>query len=186
MHGLGVHVAVIRENEVLLTRRRDYEVWGLPSGEIELGETPAQAAVREVYEETGLNVRLTRLVGLYTIPQRTSWNSTNAVFAAEIIGGKLETITDETIDARFFKRQNLPDELIWWERQRLEDALMGIGGSSVWTQDAPMPAGSPSRLELYQRRDESGLPPADFFKSLFPKGPETSDLEGKIGKAFDS
>src|SRR5579859_1537254 len=127
MHGIGVHVAVIRGDEVLLIQREDFEVWGLPSGEIESGETPAQAAVREVYEETGLRVRLTRLVGLYTIPRMTTGNSTNAVFAAEIIGGSLETRTDETLDARFFTQGQLPEQLIWWHRQRIVDALTGIG-----------------------------------------------------------
>src|SRR5579864_3929425 len=157
MHGMGVHVAVIRGDEALLIQREDFEVWSLPSGEIEPGETPAQAAVREVYEETGLQVRLTRLVGLYTIPRMIAGNCTNAVFAAEIIGGKLETKTDETLDARFFTQQQLPDQLIWWERQRIVDALLGIGGSAVWTQDAPLLGEHLSREDLYRRRDESGL-----------------------------
>src|SRR5436190_998514 len=107
MHGLGVHVAVIRRDEVLLVQREDFEVWGLPGGEIEPGETPAQAAVREVYEETGLNVRLTRLVGLYTKPQWIAANTSTAVFAAEVIGGDLRADTTETLSCGFYARDKM-------------------------------------------------------------------------------
>ncbi|MEQ8674467.1 MAG: NUDIX domain-containing protein [Aggregatilineales bacterium] len=176
MHGIGVHVAVIRENEVLLIQRKDFEVWGLPSGEIEAGETPAQAAIRETLEETGLTVQLTRLVGLYTIPQMPLGNKTNAVFAAEIVSGRLENTTDETLNAAFFTLEALPESLIWWSRQRIIDALTGIGGSAVRTQNVHMPAGNLSRQELYRQRDDSGLSPVDFFQNTFPKESETTDI----------
>ena len=180
MHGLGVHVAVIHDDQVLLIQREDFEVWGLPGGEIDASETPAQAAVREVYEETGLEVHLTRLVGLYTKPQWTSVSTTIAVFAAEIVGGALRTDTAETVNAGFFAKDNLPEQLIWWSRQEVEDALNGIGGSAVWMQDVPWPAGNlSSRWELYRMRDESGLSPSEFFSRVFTKGPETVDVEGK-------
>ncbi len=179
MHGLGVHVAVIRNSEILLIKREDFEVWALPGGEIEVGETPAQAAVREVYEETGFNVHLTRFVGLYTKPQWTTANTTTAVFAAEIIGGELLTATDETLSSGFFTLEKLPEDIIWWSRREAEDALNGIGGSVVWMQDAPWPAGSPSRRALYQMRDESGLTPAQFFQSIFKQGIEKAEIEGK-------
>jgi ADP-ribose pyrophosphatase YjhB (NUDIX family) len=180
MHGLGVHVAVIRHDEVLLVQREDFEVWGLPGGEIEPGETPAQAAVREVYEETGLNVRLTRLIGLYTKPQWTAANTSTAVFAAEVIGGELLTDTAETLNCGFFAKDQLPEHLIWWSRHEIEDALNGIGGSAVWIQDVPWPAGNPSRSELYRMRDVSGLSPVEFFYSVFKQGPEIAEVEGKV------
>ena len=53
---------------VLLGRRLDNGLWGLPSGHVEVGETAAQAAVREVAEETGLQVQVQRLVGVYSDP----------------------------------------------------------------------------------------------------------------------
>lgn len=185
MHGIGVHVAVIQENAVLLIQRKDFEVWGLPSGEIEAGETPAQAAIRETYEETGLTVRLIRLVGLYTIPQMSLGNQTNAVFAAEIVSGRLENITDETVNAAFFTQDTLPENLIWWTRQRVLDALAGVGGSAVWTQNLPKTADTLSRQDLYRHRDESGLSPADFFRKTFPKGSETSDIVGNNHPSSD-
>ena len=117
MTGLGVQVAVIQAGEILLMQRQDFEVWGLPGGEIDPGETPAQAAVREVAEETGLSVRLTRLVGLYSMPQWTVMNTTTAVFAAEVLAGTLRADAAETIDVGFFAVDALPERLMNWHRQ---------------------------------------------------------------------
>ncbi len=179
MTGLGVQVAVIQTDAILSIQRQDFEVWGLPGGEIDPGETPAQAAVREVAEETGLTVRLTRLVGLYSMPQWTVMNTTTAVFAAEVLGGSLHADAAETIDVGFFAADALPDRLMSWHRQRIADALNGIGGSAVWTQDVPWPEGVQSRRDLYTRRQESGLSAYDFFRSIVQDGPESADVEGQ-------
>ena len=65
MPTLGVNIAIIPDDKILLTERTDFEVWCLPGGEVEPGESLAQAALRETREETGLEVELTRLVGVY-------------------------------------------------------------------------------------------------------------------------
>ena len=58
---------VFNENgEVLLQRRGDCDQWGFPGGTVELGETPQMAAIREVREETGLDVLVGDLIGIYT------------------------------------------------------------------------------------------------------------------------
>ena len=85
MHNMSVQIAIIKDGKILLQQREDFETWALPGGAIEAGETPAQAAVREAREETGLNVEITQLVGLYTKPY---WNSTVALFAATVIDGE--------------------------------------------------------------------------------------------------
>src|SRR5579885_3187653 len=56
---LGVGVVVQDAGRVLLIKREDFEVWALPAGGVESGETLAQTAIREVREETGLVVELT-------------------------------------------------------------------------------------------------------------------------------
>ena len=44
MAGLGVQIAIIQNEKILLIKREDFEVWGMPGGEIDAGETAAQAA----------------------------------------------------------------------------------------------------------------------------------------------
>jgi ADP-ribose pyrophosphatase YjhB (NUDIX family) len=178
MAGLGVSIAIIHDRRILLIKRADFEVWALPAGEIDVGETPTQAAIREAREETGLDVRLTRLVGLYTIPAWTKLDAHNAVFAAEIIGGELKRNTDETVDAQFFALTQLPKEIAWWHEQRIHDAMNGIGGSAVWTQDLISPFNDLSRSEIYTLRDQSNLSHADFFMQTMERGKEMADIPG--------
>lgn len=54
--------------EILLIRRSDNDNWALPGGAIDLGESVAQAAIRETKEETGIDCEITGLVGIYTDP----------------------------------------------------------------------------------------------------------------------
>jgi 8-oxo-dGTP pyrophosphatase MutT (NUDIX family) len=74
----------------------------LPDGSIDSGETIAQAAICETYEETGFDVKLTRLVGLYLRPNWVLEGSHGVLFSAEIMGGNLIKETQETIDVGFF------------------------------------------------------------------------------------
>jgi 8-oxo-dGTP pyrophosphatase MutT (NUDIX family) len=53
---------------ILLVKRRDNTLWALPGGGHDIGESIEQTAIREVKEETGLDVEVTRLVGIYTNP----------------------------------------------------------------------------------------------------------------------
>ena len=54
------------KGEVLLQRRGDFNKWGFPGGAIELGETPQMAAIREAKVETGLDVEVGNIIGVYT------------------------------------------------------------------------------------------------------------------------
>ena len=65
---LAVNVAVLEAGRILLILREDFDVWCMPGGHLDPGESFAAAAVREVREETGLEVRLDRLVGAYSRP----------------------------------------------------------------------------------------------------------------------
>ncbi len=93
---------------VLLTQRTDNGLWCLPGGKMELGETLEECCQREVFEETGLEVRTKRLIGIYSNhDQLIVYRDGNKVqiavlsFEAEIIGGELG-LSDETTAFGYF------------------------------------------------------------------------------------
>lgn len=104
-------VAVIARDEaarVLLVLDRDSGLWGFPGGIVEPLETPADAAVREAWEEANVHVALTHIVGVFGGPgfmttyphgDRLAWVAT--VFAARVLGGQPRPDAAETSDARF-------------------------------------------------------------------------------------
>ena len=127
--GVAAIIADAR-GRILLQRRSDNGRWGMPGGGLEIGESVAEAIVREVREETGLTVEIERLVGVYSDPKLqvvrypggdvVHYDST--VFACRIVAGTLQTC-EETLDLRFFPPTELPDDLLPMHRIRIEDAL---------------------------------------------------------------
>jgi 8-oxo-dGTP pyrophosphatase MutT (NUDIX family) len=97
------------EGRVLLAKHQDYDQWALPGGSIDPGETPADAAVREMWEETGLLVEPVRIVGVYggaaycvTYPNGDQIASVDTVFECRIIGGHLAADQEEISELRYF------------------------------------------------------------------------------------
>ncbi len=95
-------------DEVLLTRRADNGLWCLPGGMVDPGESISETAEREVLEETGLVVRVIRLTGVYSNPDRVivypDGEKAHVVvlnFEVEQVGGSLG-LSSETTDARYF------------------------------------------------------------------------------------
>lgn len=168
---LGASAVVIHEGRVLLILREDAEMWGLPGGQIEPSESIAEAARREVYEETGLIVALDRLVGLYSVPGWLGIGGHNAVFAAHPTGGELSPQATEVLQLAYFDPVHLPEQLIWWHERRIRDALAGVGGSAVWNQRVPwpFPANLTGSAALYAARDASDLPRRAFFLRHFSR-----------------
>ncbi len=106
-------IVVNDDREILLHRRSDNSRWALPSGTMDIGERIADTAVRETREETGLDVEVTRLVGIYSDPGHVFAYDDGEVrqqfsicFACQVVGGRLQT-TDEALEVGFFA----PDEL---------------------------------------------------------------------------
>jgi ADP-ribose pyrophosphatase YjhB (NUDIX family) len=164
MQPLGVNIAIIKNGTILLTKREDFEIWCLPGGAVDPGESVAQAAIREAREETGLEVELTRLVGVYSRPRWPGPGAHIVLFAARPISSELIPDPNEVIDIAYFSMNEIPEDLLWWNRQRIKDAMDGIGGGVVWSQDSQLPfEGLLTREELYTMRDQSGLSRRDFY-----------------------
>jgi ADP-ribose pyrophosphatase YjhB (NUDIX family) len=131
---LGCSAMIFDTNreKVLLTQRTDNGRWCLPGGAMESGESVAEACEREVWEETCLRVRVTRLIGVYSNPDQlviySDGNKSFFVvlsFEAEIISGELG-LSDETTAFGYFSLKEMESMPMHGQhKQRVEDALLG-------------------------------------------------------------
>ena len=133
--GLSVSALVYRGRELLLMRRSDNGYWSLPGGFVEIGESVAAAARREVAEETGYAVEIGRLVGVYSDPvsqvvdygdkkgrskgdKKGAGQSggdrrihvVNLCFEARAMAAGQATTPEETLEIGFFDPSALPEQ----------------------------------------------------------------------------
>jgi 8-oxo-dGTP pyrophosphatase MutT (NUDIX family) len=126
----GVAAVIIDPTgRVLLQRRSDDGEWGLPGGAIEPGEEPAEALVREIFEETALDVVPERVVGVYSGPEfRIRYPNgdetmiVSITFACRPVGGEPRVNDEESLEVRYFAPDALPP-MPPRHRRRIEDAL---------------------------------------------------------------
>lgn len=102
--------------EILFQNKGNGEKWSLPAGAIEVGEAPAEAVVREVWEETGLIVIPKKLLGIfggkdfrYEYPNGHKVEYNVCVFDCEIKSGDLNPTDRETAELRYFNPVDIPD-----------------------------------------------------------------------------
>jgi len=171
---LGVNVAVLDAGRILLMQREDFEVWCMPGGHVDPGESLAEAAVREVREETGIEVSLVGLVGTYSRPYWHDGVYHIVLFEGVPIGGSLAPDPVEVIDAAWFPPTELPEQLLIGQRRRIEDALAGRRGIARSSS-----VGFPflSREDAYRKRDESGLARAQFYELHMGSLPDDDVLQ---------
>ncbi|WP_281166117.1 NUDIX hydrolase [Liquorilactobacillus sicerae] len=101
------------KGEILLQKRSDFNKWGLIGGTIEYYETASEACIREFKEETGLNVTVTKFLGIDSSGKQKYPNGDQAksiliFFKVQLLSGKLNDKNSETLELRFFPLDSLP------------------------------------------------------------------------------
>lgn len=107
---LTVDTIILEDNKVVLIKRLNNpykDHWAIPGGFVEYGEKVEDAAVREAKEETGLDIELIKLVGVYSDPNRDPRGHTVTIaFLSKIVGGTLKSDSDAK-DAKFIEINEL-------------------------------------------------------------------------------
>ena len=115
----AVACVVINENNELLLIKRKFEpqagFWALPSGYMEIWQTPEEAAIEELVEETGLIGEIEKFIGYYSGYSPIYERVLSLGFKLKNIGGQL-IAGDDAEDAQFFKMSDLP-EIAFWSHQ---------------------------------------------------------------------
>ena len=128
--GCSAFIFDANRNKVLLARRADNGKWAVPGGYMNSGESFSEACIREVFEETGLEVSIRKLIGIYTspnllleYPDGNKWQLVVMHFEAEITTGEL-TASDETTEFGFFSWQEINDlDMNGLDRKRVLDGF---------------------------------------------------------------
>ncbi|MCX7773008.1 MAG: NUDIX domain-containing protein [Clostridia bacterium] len=119
------------DNRVLLHLRTDIDMWGLPGGFCEIGETVEQTAIREAYEELNLTVRNLKLFNVYsgedyhfTYPNGDEVYNISISYLCRDYEGVIQVNALEGKDAQFFSLENLPNNIPLPIKRVLEDLML--------------------------------------------------------------
>lgn len=128
---LGAFGIILDEQErVLLCHRRDYDLWNLPGGGVEEGEAPWECVIREVKEETGLEVEVERLASVYNKKEK---NEVVFSFICKVIGGEHQ-LNDEADRIEYFDTEAMPSNMSPKQVERIRDAIRHQSETVLKTQ----------------------------------------------------
>lgn len=131
---LTVDILIVQSGKIVLIRRRNPPFqghWALPGGFVDVGETVEEAAVREANEETGLDVELQGLVGVFSDPDRDPRGHTVSIcFAA--LGQGTPRASSDAQDVALFDLDDLPPlafdhlQIINEGRQKMRELMLQV------------------------------------------------------------
>jgi 8-oxo-dGTP pyrophosphatase MutT (NUDIX family) len=138
--GLGASVIVFdKKGRVLVEQRDDLRNWVFPGGGLEGEETFEQVAIRETKEETGIKIKIKKLVAITLID---TWliKRIGFVYTAEKVGGKLKIQPGETLAVRFVDKSELKSLLSSWHLSKFKAATNQDGKIKIlWRQNLGIP-----------------------------------------------
>jgi len=118
---VGVFAVIERLGEYLLALRRDIHWWNLPGGGLEYDETLEEGLRREVREETGCEIEIERLAGVYSKPQKREIVLTFLCHLTDT--SPSPGTSDEVEQVAWFAPDSLPEHVLPKHRERLQDAI---------------------------------------------------------------
>ena len=134
---IDVRGAVFQNEKILLVREIIDGGWTMPGGWADVGDSPAQGAEREVWEESGFRVRARKVIGVYDANRAEPmelYHAVKLVFLCEIIGGEAGT-SNETSEVGFFGQDEIPQPFAG-ERTRarhIKDAFAAYADTTIPT-----------------------------------------------------
>jgi len=138
--GVGCSASIFdsEKEKVLLVRRADNGKWAVPGGYMQAGESFSEACKREVMEETGLEVNINRLIGIYTLPNLlleysdgNKWQLVVLHFDAEFVSGELKP-SEETTEFSFFSLSEMNGlEMNGLDRKRVLDGFARLQNAII-------------------------------------------------------
>ena len=123
--GVSIDAVVIRDHKVLLIQRGvepNKGFWGTPGGYVGWDESAEDTVKRELKEETNLNVKNVKLVGVYSHPKRHPKQVINLVYLTENPTGELKH-GDDALDAKWFDLDSLPGKMALDHKQNIKHAI---------------------------------------------------------------
>jgi 8-oxo-dGTP diphosphatase len=119
-HIVSAAAIVVNDNQEILLIKGPRRGWEMPGGQVELGESLSQAAIRETKEESGIDIEIIKFCGIF---QNIGTSTCNTLFLARQIGGELIQ-TNESLDSGFFPIDEALKKVEWKNfRQRIEYCL---------------------------------------------------------------
>ncbi|WP_310482817.1 NUDIX domain-containing protein [Chamaesiphon sp. VAR_48_metabat_403] len=105
------------ENRILWCLRTDLDLWNLPGGTVENGEAPWDCVIREVKEETGLDIVVEKLIGIYSKPEE---NDLVFSYKCRVVAGNLQN-NEEAKEIEYFDFNKLPRNIVHKQVVRVKD-----------------------------------------------------------------
>lgn len=119
-HILSAAAIVINDKNELLLIKGPRRGWEMPGGQVEVGESLREAAIRETKEESGIDIEIIRFCGIF---QNVENSICNTLFLAKPIGGELIQ-TSESLESGFFPVEEALEKVTWKDfRRRIEYCL---------------------------------------------------------------